>query len=125
MDILLFERMRIIRGGAGKVIFKLRLPKLEGEENICFNSFYSSLASAYLEAAEAIANASAADVRFTVSFKADERERKIRKIRKGTMDKSLHPLVVIRRSAVIINGESERFCVVTDVYDPCLDIFVK
>jgi hypothetical protein len=128
VDILFFERMRIIRGDAGKVIFKLRLPKLNGEDNSCFNSFYAMLASAYIEAAEETAKDVDTEVRFTVSFSVggeDTKRLKFGRKRKGKGETIPLPIVEIRRTATVKYGENERIFAATDVYDPNIDIFTK
>ncbi len=120
--------MRIIRGAAGKVIFKLRLPRVGGEENIRFNSLYSSLAAAYLEAAEEMANAATASVRFTVSFSVggeDKRRLRRRQKGKGKGGKIPLPIVIIHRKAVVGCGENERAFAASDIYDPNVDVFIK
>ena len=127
MEVLIFESMRVFKGENGRVIFKLKLPKLgEGgcEE---FNSFYSSLASEYAGAAERLSKTAEGDVRFLVSFESEEKNETKGKGRrnKGVSNREGRSHLLIRRLARISIGNNERLCEALDEYNVELDAFVR
>ena len=127
MDILAFESIRVIKGEKGRVIFKLRLPKLK-EEYGEFNSFYSTLVGAYVEAAEKVAEAVTGDLRFTVSFTVCEGDFKVRKrknSRKENSEREARAFITVRRSAGLTGGGVEHSFSATDVFDLRSGFFIK
>ena len=127
MDILFLESMRIFKGNRGRVIFKLRLPKLSGDSFDSFNSFYSSLLLAYADAAEHFSECAVGDARFLVSFKAEELEiRGRRRIKRNRNSESpCSRRLRIARTAALSLGGSRQIYESVDVYDLKYGFFVK
>ena len=126
MDISFFERMRVYSGDGGRVIFKLRLPKLDGARE--FDRFYISLANAYAAAAERRGTSAVGDVRFNVSFTVDVGSSDARKGKRGKRKKHKSRGVcraLIKRQCVIKSADGEESYSSIDVYNEELDVFEK
>ena len=121
---MFFESMRVFKGIGGRVIFKLRLPRLSGEGSEEFNAFYRSLAEIYSDAASGIAKTSEGDCRRTESFDAEEvNAEKGRHLRRKADGSWTH--ILIRRSVCLREGSDERSFVAGDKYDPQSRVFLK
>lgn len=127
VDISFFESMRIFRGDHGRVIFKLKLPKLCGGSSEEFNSLYSMLALGYAEVAAELSKTAEGDVRFVISFKTDEVIAKMAKKhgRGKTDEENCCAHILIRRIARLKIGNSEYLREALDEYDAMLGVFVK
>ena len=128
MDIFFFERMRVVSGERGRVIYRLRLPKLVTESECDFNSFYNSLESAYSAAADRVAKSVAGDVRFTVSFTVESSISKAWRLKlRGLKKAKAHDTAqaMIKRVATVKSADGERVYSSFDIYDLALGIFIK
>ena len=125
MDILFFESMRVFKGEKGRVIFKLKLPKLSGEGSEVFNTLYSSLAEAYTNAADEISKVAIGDYRISVSFKAEEIQKKTGEKRIRKKSSKEHRSLLVQRETKMSVGGSERIYEILDEFNIDTGLFVK
>lgn len=125
MDILFFESMRVFKGESGRVIFKLKLPKLSGVGTEAFNALYSSLTEIYANAAAEISKTAMGDYRISVSFKAEEVKKQIGKKSRRRRSSKEHRYLLVQRETKVIIGSSERIYESLDEFDMDTGLFVK
>ena len=119
MDILFFESMRAFKGARGRVILKVRLPRLSYEGAEDFNAFYRSLADIYSEAAMSLAANTEHDCRLSVSFKAEEMRAEGKRGKRGRLYLLIGRRVCLKEETALRTIESY------DKYDLQSQVFLK
>ena len=73
VDIFTVERMRVLKGESGRVILKMRLPKMSDCEFAdCFNSLYTSLIAEYTSLAERLSRSASGEIKLFVTYTVSE-----------------------------------------------------
>lgn len=116
MDIFTVERMRVLKGESGRVILKMRLPKMSGCEFAdCFNSLYTSLLAEYTSLAERLSRFASGEVKIFVTYTVSEP--KSHKTAKGKGRGGNGDRVLICRNHDYSSGAASKTLKVCDEFD--------